>query len=210
MPSKNDRIRQQVAIEAARILATEGQRSYGQAKLKAAHRLGLQGRSGLPSNREVEAELKRHQAFFGGTDHRLAVSEKRRAAVAAMRFFKVFRPRLVGPVLEGTADRHSRISMHIFCETAEDLLAFLHNHEIRFEQEVRRIRWHDDTMQDLELVVIEADGEVFELAVLAGPGKRQPPPDPVSGKPQRRAARGEVEQLLRTDLDANQRCWIGT
>lgn len=193
---QNDRIRQEVAAEAARILATEGQRNYGQAKQKAAHRLGLSGRSGLPSNTKVELELKRYQAMYGGTERTQTLTEKRRAALEAMNFFGRFRPKLVGPVLEGTSDWHSRISMHVFCDTEDEVVDFLLSRKIRFEQETRRIRWHDNSYRDLELIVIEADGQCFELGLMAGGAWKQPPPDPVDGRPQRRAGTAEVERLI--------------
>ena len=202
MPTRNGRInqgqrlRQEVAAEAARILATEGQRNYRLAKEKAAQRLGLPGRSGLPPNAEIEQELRRYQAMYGGTEQPDRLAELRRAAIAAMKFFSPFRPRLVGPVLEGTADRHSRVSLHLFCEQAEEVVAFLHRHGIAFSDERRRIRWYDGSGRDLELIVIEADGEVFELALMAGARRRQAPPDPITGGSQRRAGLAEVESLL--------------
>jgi hypothetical protein len=189
-------LRQQVAAEAARILATEGQRNYGQAKRKAANRLGMSGRAGMPSNSEIAEQLKRYQTLYGGDRHTEAVNRLRQAALDAMRFFARFRPKLVGPVLEGTADRHSRITLHLFCETPDDVVAFLMSRNIRFEQEIRRIRWHDDTYRDLDLVVIEAGGESFELALMAGGSWKQPPPDPVDGRAQRRAGTAEVERLI--------------
>ena len=136
----------------------------------------------------MEAELKRYQAMYGGEELADALTEKRRAALEAMKFFSRFRPKLVGPVLEGTSDRHSRISMHVFCETADDVIAFLLSRKISFEQESRRIRWHDNSYRDLELVVIEADGQCFELGLMAGSSWKQPPPDPVDGRAQ--SARG--------------------
>ncbi|MFO7764576.1 MAG: hypothetical protein R6V61_12685 [Wenzhouxiangellaceae bacterium] len=193
---QNNRQRQELAVEAARILATEGQRNYHQAKQKAAHRLGLSGRARMPSNSEIETELKRYQALYGGDAHADEVADLRRAALEAMRFFSRFRPRLVGPVLEGTADRHSRISLHVFCDSAEDVISFLLARKIRFEQETRRIRWHDDSHRDLELVVIEADGRCFELCLMIGSAWKQPPPDPVDGRAQRRAGLQEVERLI--------------
>jgi len=199
MGTRNDRqskrLRMEVAAEAARILATGGQRNYRQAKEKAAHRLGLSGRSGLPSNEEVESELKRYQALYGGDEHARTLAELRAAAADAMKFFSRFRPKLVGPVLEGTADRHSRISLHLFCDSGEEILRFLHQRNIRFEQETRRIRWHGGEFRDLDLVVIDADGQSFELAVMAGNAWKQPPPDPVDGRAQRRAGVAEVERL---------------
>ncbi|MEX0914485.1 MAG: hypothetical protein WD397_05000 [Wenzhouxiangellaceae bacterium] len=193
---QNNRLRQEVAAEAARILATEGQRNYRQAKHKAAHRLGLSGRAGMPSNSEIEAELKRYQALYGGDEHAGDLTRLRRAALEAMKFFSQFRPKLVGQVLEGTADRHSRISLHVFCENGDEVVAFLLSRKIQFEQETRRIRWHDDSYRDLELIVIEADGECFELALMSGAAWKQPPPDPIDGRPQRRAGTAEVERLI--------------
>jgi len=191
-----NRQRQQVAAEAARILATEGQRNYGIAKEKAANRLGIRGRGGLPSNSEIEAELKRYQALYGGQAHGHALQRLRRASLEAMKFFRAFRPRLVGPVLEGTADEHSRVTLHVFCETGDEVLMFLQQHGIAFEQEQRRIRWHDGSSRTLELVVVQAGGELFELAVMAGKQWKQPPPDPIAGTAQRRAGPAEVERLI--------------
>lgn len=201
--NQSQRIRQQVAAEAARILATEGQRNYLLAKQKAASRLGLAGRSGLPSNSEVELELKRYQAMYGGSDRIACLLQLRQAALAAMKFFHRFRPRLVGPVLEGTADQHSRIALQLFCDHSEEVIAFLHRNAISFSQEQRRIRWHDNTMRDLELVVIDADGNTFELAMMAGSRWRQAPPDPISGASQRRAGLAEVEQLIAQQAHTN-------
>ncbi|MDT8439186.1 MAG: hypothetical protein RQ729_09285 [Wenzhouxiangellaceae bacterium] len=191
----NDRLRRQVAAEAARILATEGQRNYGSAKNKAATRLGVRDRAALPSNREIEDELKRYQALYGGDEHGQILTALREAAVEAMEFFQRFRPRLVGPVLEGTADNHSRISLHLFCDTPEEVVSFLHQQRIAFEQETRRIRDHDGGARTLELLVIEAGGQCFELALMIGPGGRAAPPDPVRGTPQRRAGIDEVRRL---------------
>ncbi|MBS3743250.1 MAG: hypothetical protein KGY48_02745 [Wenzhouxiangellaceae bacterium] len=193
---QNNRQRQELAIEAARILATEGQRNYQQAKQKAAHRLGLSGRARMPSNSEIETELKRYQALYGGDAHADEVADLRRAALEAMKFFSQFRPRLVGPVLEGTADRYSRISLHVFCDNAEQVISFLLARKIRFEQETRRIRWYDDSHRDLELIVIEADGRSFELGLMIGSAWKQPPPDPIDGRAQRRAGLQEVERLI--------------
>lgn len=192
----NNRLRLQVAAEAARILATEGQRNYGQAKRKAANRLGMSGRTGMPSNSEIAEQLKRYQTLYGGDQHAEGLARLREAALEAMQFFSRFRPKLVGPVLEGTADRHSRITLHLFCDTPDEVVSFLLSRNIRFEQETRRIRWHDDSHRDLELVVIEAGGESFELALMAGGSWKQPPPDPVDGRAQRRAGTAEVEKLI--------------
>ncbi|MEM7053940.1 MAG: hypothetical protein AAF446_05260 [Pseudomonadota bacterium] len=190
-----DRQRQQIAMEAARILAADGQRNYRLAKEKAALRLGADPQRGWPSNSEVEQELRRYQSLYYNNQTKV-LEQKRRAALNAMAFFSDFRPKLVGPVLEGTADEHSRISLHVFCENPDEIVAFLLEKNIPFEQETRRIRWHDGSYRDLELAVMEADEQAFELAIMAGASWRQAPPSPIDGKTQQRAGIAEVERLL--------------
>ena len=51
--SVNDRARQLVAQEAARIIVDQGIQDFRIAKLKAADRLGLNKRGSLPGNREI-------------------------------------------------------------------------------------------------------------------------------------------------------------
>ncbi len=200
MPGKNDkrgaRLRQEVAFEAARILATEGQRNYLNAKQKAAQRMGLSPRASLPSNREVEDALKSWQSLYGGDDHDSNLRQLRESAVAAMGLFSEFSPRLVGPVLEGTADRYSRISLHLFSADPDAVPRFLMDRGIPFEQEVRRIRWHDGGHRNLDLIVFEAGDHTLEAALLTDTDARQPPPSPIDGRPQRRAAIAEVKDLV--------------
>lgn len=192
---RGSRLRQEVAAEAARILATEGQRSYRVAKEKAAQRKGLSPRVALPSNAEVEEALKSWQQLYGGDTHARHLRAMRAAAVDAMKFFSRFRPKLAGPVLEGTADRHSRISLHLFCDEADEVHQFLLAQSLPFTQENRRIRWHDGNYRDLDILVLQAGGNTFELLLMAGPGARQAPPSPIDGRSQRRAGIGEVARL---------------
>lgn len=193
---RNSRIRLEIAAEAARIMATEGQRSYLAAKQKAARRVGASSRTSLPSNSEVERALRDWQHLYGGQDHADTLLELREAAASAMRFLAPFRPRLVGPVLEGTADEHSRISLHVFADDPDAVVHFLLERHLPFTQETRRIRWHDGGARDLELIVIEGGGHCIELIQMIGRDARQAPPSPVDGRSQRRAALAEVETLI--------------
>lgn len=193
---KNSRIRQEIAAEAARIMATESQRSFLAAKQKAARRMGLSPRINLPSNSEVEQALKDWQELYGGDSHADNLQQLRQGALAAMRFLEPFRPRLVGPVLEGTADMHSRISLHVFADDPDAVVHFLLERSIPFEQESRRIRWHDGSYRDLEIVVIEGGGQAVELILMIGREALQAPPSPVDGRAQRRMGTAELERLL--------------
>jgi hypothetical protein len=199
---RNSRIRQEIAAEAARIMATEGQKSFLTAKEKAARRVGASSRTSLPSNSEVEQALREWQSLYGGPEHSHALLELRETAVSAMRLLETFRPRLVGPVLEGTADEHSRVSLHVFADDPDAVVHFLIERHLPFTQETRRIRWHDGSARDLELIVLEGGGHAVELVQMIGPDARQAPPSPVDGRAQRRAALAEVERMVAEDSAA--------
>lgn len=188
--------RLEVAAEAARILATEGQHNYHAAKKKAAERIGVSERLALPSNIEVKEALKSYQDLYGGSAHRENIGSLRRTAANAMQLLATFSPRLVGSVLDGTANEHSRIALHVFAGSVESVVLFFLERDIPFNQEQRQIRWHTGEHRTIPLVVAELEGHVVELAVFEELDLRQAPPSPIDGKPQHRAALHEVEFLL--------------
>jgi hypothetical protein len=189
-------IRRQVAAEAARIIATEGQHNYHAAKKKAAERIGVSERLALPSNIEVKDALRSYQDLYGGSEHQQNIEHLRRCAVQAMHMLDQFNPRLVGSVLDGTADEHSRVGLHVFAESVESVVLFFLERDIPFSQEQRQIRWHNGEHVTVPLVVSELEGKVIELAVFEELDLRQAPPSPIDGRPQQRAALHEVENLL--------------
>ncbi len=189
-------LRRDVALEAARIMATEGQHNFKAAKLKAAERIGINPRVALPSNLEIEEALRAYQGFYGGDAHSQNLEDLRSTAVDVMRALEIYRPRLVGPVLDGTADAHSRISLQLFNDPPDMVMLYLLERNIPFHQEQRRIRWHDGSFRDVELLVTEFEGASVELALFGTVDLRQAPPSPVDGKPQKRAGLPEVEGLL--------------
>jgi hypothetical protein len=188
--------RRNVAAEAARIMATEGQRNFRAAKRKAADRIGVSSRLALPSNTEIEEALRAYQGFYGGERHVQHLDELRETALRVMRTLEPFCPRLVGPVLEGTADRHSRVSLHLFNDPPDAVALYLRERGLTYRQEDRRIRWHDGGHRQVPLLVTEAAGTTVELALFSRVDLRQAPPSPVNGKPQKRASLTEVECLV--------------
>ncbi|NIP16816.1 MAG: hypothetical protein GWM87_00615 [Xanthomonadales bacterium] len=189
-------VRRDIAAEAARIMATEGQRNFGAAKRKAAERIGVSSRVALPSNLEVEAELRAYQGFYGGEAHERHLETLRATAIEVMRSLEPFSPRLVGPVLDGTADRHSRVSLHLFSDPPEAVAMHLRERGLNYRQEDRRIRWHDGSYRDVPLLVMDAGECVIEMALFGRVDLRQAPPSPVDGRPQKRASLTEVECLV--------------
>jgi hypothetical protein len=193
---KMKQIRLEVAAEAARILATEGQHNYHAAKKKAAERIGVSERLALPSNIEVKEALSSYQALYGGPAHRSNLDILRRAASEAMQRLERFQPRLVGSVLDGTANAHSRVSLHVFADSVESVVLYFLEHSQPFDQEQRQIRWFNGEHRIVQLLVFEQDGVEIELTVFDLLHLRQSPPSPIDGRPQHRAGLAEVEFLL--------------
>ena len=123
-----ERERLVVAQEAARIIVNHGVRDYRVAKLKAAERLGMTSRGSLPGNAEIERALAEHHQLFGGDVHADLLQALRATALEAMELLSEFSPRLVGPVLNGTADDISAINLHVFSDHAEAVGSMLSSH----------------------------------------------------------------------------------
>ena len=123
--------RHRLAHEAARLMAEGGIRDYHQAKLKAAERLGIHDDASLPRNREIEEALREYQRLFvGETAASRPCIRVAQAALRALEFLADFSPRLVGPVLEGTADANSPVLLHLHTDDADAVPRFLEEHRI--------------------------------------------------------------------------------
>lgn len=190
--------RHRLAHEAARLMAESGIRDYHQAKLKAAARLGILDDASLPRNREIEDALREYQRLFNA-DHAGDLRARREAAVHALEFFARFEPRLVGPVLDGTADRNSPVAMHLHADDAEAVARFLEERRIPAESRVRRLRLDRERSEDAPVWLFAADGLAFDLTVLPLDQLRQAPLSGVDEKPMKRASLTQVRTLLAED-----------
>src|SRR6202451_4399696 len=119
---RKDNLRRALAQEAARIMAQHGIHEFLTAKRKAAERLGVADASALPRNTEIEDALAEYQRLFDAGSHELTLTAQRRAALHAMHWLSGFEPRLVGPVLSGTATAHADIQLHVFADCAENVV----------------------------------------------------------------------------------------
>ena len=196
---RQQRNRRRVAQEAARLMSEHGIRDYHRAKLKAAERLGIEDTQALPRNQEIEQALREHQRLFHADSQPQLLRARRAAAVEAMRFLARFEPRLVGAVLEGTADAHSAICLHVFSDDAEAVPRYLHERGVPFEAQTRRLRLSRDEQTEVPALLFAADGLPFDLTVLPRDAMRQAPLDRVDEKPMRRATLAAAEALLDAD-----------
>jgi hypothetical protein len=213
MPNRNDHARyaqtraheqrRRIAVEAARLIAEGGLRDYRQAKLKAASRLGITDDLSLPKNGEIEDALREHHRLFRANEQPETLKTLREAALEAMRFFAEFEPRLVGPVLEGTADEHSAVCLHLHDDGADRIAMFLQERGIPYEERTRRLRLERETTADVPVFVFTAGDSAIDLTVLPYNRLRQAPLDRIDERPMRRANLAAVEELVRGEDAAN-------
>jgi len=189
-------LRRRIAEEAARIMVQSGSRNFLQAKRKAAQKLGIPDARHLPGNHEVEEALAGYQRLFLGDEQPRHLRRLREVATEGMRFLERFSPRLVGPVLDGTADQHSEVNLHLFADPVEMVAHFLMEQGIPNELGERRLRMPNGEYARLPEYRFLAGDAAMALTVFSGAGAHQPPLSPVTGRPMRRAGLAEVETLL--------------
>jgi hypothetical protein len=194
-PTRSDHLRSAVAQEAARLMAEHGIQDYFLAKRKAAERYGVVGAAFLPKNTEIESALMSYQRLFGGMQHERSLREQRRVALEAMRLLQRFEPRLVGPLLTGSATEFTDIQLHAFSDSAESVYVHLMDHRFEYEVFERRMRMSASRVVSVPSVRFEMENETVEAFVFPRDGIRQAPVSPVDGKPMRRAETREVLEL---------------
>ncbi|WP_242110463.1 hypothetical protein [Luteimonas aquatica] len=188
--------RRRLAHEAARLMAEGGIRDYHQAKLKAANRLGIHDDASLPRNREIEDALREYQRLFVGGSQRDALRVRREAALRALEFFAGFDPRLVGPVLEGTADGNSPIALQLYADDAEAVARFIEEHRIPAHARSRHLRLDRAREGDFPVWVFSAEDLSFDLTVLPEDALRQAPLSGMDERPMKRASAAQLRHLL--------------
>ena len=193
--------RERVAGEAARLIAEGGLRDYHQAKLKAAQRLGISDDASLPRNREIEDALREYQRLFR-PDHQDELRRRREAALRALDFFDPFDPRLVGPVLEGTADARSPVTLFVHSDDPDAVPRFLEERGIPAEAGGRRLRLDRERSSDFPVWLFTAEDLAFELTVLPRLLLRQAPLSAIDERPVQRANATQLRELLtRQEID---------
>lgn len=188
--------RYRLAHEAARLIAESGIRDFHVAKRKAAERLGIHDDASLPRNREIEDALREYQRLFQGDRQAGEVRRRRDAARNALAFFAPFSPRLVGPVLEGTADAHAPVHLHLYTDDPEAVPRFLEDHQVPAESRSRRMRLDRERALDCPVWLFSAEDLAFDLTVLPHDALRQAPLSSIDEKPMRRASLAQLDALL--------------
>jgi len=141
--SRQAQLRQLVAQQAARMMAEDGVSDYGYAKKKAGRQLGVVDANCLPSNAEIEDEIRLYHDIYSSEDQPEALRLLRQDALATMQIFARFNPHLTGSVLDGTAGQYAETHIHLFADSAKEVEIFLLNQQIPYDSNDKSYRVRD-------------------------------------------------------------------
>ena len=188
--------RKEIAQLAAKFLAVDGINDYLAAKRKAALQIGIRSDKGLPTNLEVEQAMKEYQALYQNGDQAALLRAVRGKALQAMRMLVSYQPRLVGPVLTGTATRHTEITLHLVSDEPEQIGFHLTEHAIPFTSTAKTVKTGKTEKTDYPAFEFIADHTRILLIIFPERQKHYSPLSTITGKPMQRASIVEVEKLL--------------
>lgn len=166
-------LRQLVAQQAARMMAEDGISDYAYAKKKAGRQLGAIDNNILPSNAEIEEELKLYNALFLSEEQPENLRDLRKKALFTMRLLERFNPHLTGAVLDGTAGLLTETHIHLFADSIKDVEMFLLNQQIPFDVNEKSYRIMNDGKRDkkgdgrktVPVFTLETDTGLIKLSV---------------------------------------------
>jgi len=138
---KRDLMREQLAHQAAKLMAEDGITDHAYAKRKAARQLGAVDTRHLPSNEEIDAALHSFRQLFQHETHPEILRSLREEAIATMRIFAQFHPYLTGSVLSGTAGEQSDINLILFSDDEKAVLLFLLKNKLVFKDSEWKIHF---------------------------------------------------------------------
>lgn len=198
MPQSNkssSKIRMEIVQLAAKIVAESGANDYLTAKKKAANQLGAHPGKNMPTNLEVEQALIDYQGLFQNEHQSEQLYHLRTKAIKAMRLFNQYQPRLVGPVLTGTATKYSDITLHLISDEPEQIGFHLDEHAIPFTNFETTIKISKTEKKDYPAYQFIAEKTGITLVIFPEKQKYIFPFSTITGKPMQRATINEVEKI---------------
>ncbi len=156
----------------------------------------------LPSNLEIESAIAERNRIFHGDTHGATIDVLRGAALAVMLRLAEFDPRLVGPVLAGTATGFSVIDLHLFSDAPEAVSGALEALGIPARAAQQRLRNRRDDSALFPAYRFRCEDFEFCATVFRERGRGNAPLSAVDGRPMRRATPKDVEALLKLAVSA--------
>lgn len=191
------KLRQAIALEAARLMYERIESEYYTAKRKAARRLCRGGvkPEDLPSNAEIRDQIQLFARLHEGERRLQHLKEMRLEALRLMRLLRAFKPRLIGSVMTGHVRKGSDIDLHLFCDNAALVTNVLEQEGLLFDLERKQVVKHN---QSRVFTHIHVQGRFnFELTVYPEDKAHYLFRSSITGRPIERASIRELEELLK-------------
>jgi predicted nucleotidyltransferase len=209
------KLRQAIALEAARLMYERVESEYYTAKRKAAKRLCRGGfkPEDLPSNAEIREQIQVFARIHEGERRTAHLREMRLEALRLMRLLRAFRPRLIGSVMTGHVRKGSDIDIHVFAASAELVTHVLENEGYQFDVERKQIVKFQEARTFTHIHVYGRFN--YELTVYPEEKAHYVFKSSITGKAMERASVRELEELLEReypgiDLDGELQTAAGT
>jgi hypothetical protein len=192
----NEKLRRQIAYEAARLMYVRQESEYYRAKLKAGRRIcqGWVKPGDLPTNREIRDEIQSLARMHEGDRRTDNLRDMRIEALRVMRLLRAHRPRLIGSTMTGHVRKGSDIDLHVFADNLEGVAGALEAEGLAFDVEHKRVRKHG---QQRVFTHIHVQGRFpIEITVYASDLAHYVFKSSITGKAIERASIAELEQFL--------------
>src|ERR671926_1125833 len=195
----NAKLRQAIALEAARLMYERVESEYFTAKRKAARRLCRGGvkPEDLPSNAEIREQIQVFARIHEGDRRTENLRDMRLEALRLMRLLRAFRPRLIGSVMTGHVRKGSDIDLHVFSDSPALVADLLEREGFQFDLERKQVVKHGEARVFTHVHVYDRFN--FELTVYAEDKAHYVFRSSVTGKPIERASIRELEEMLQRE-----------
>src|SRR5215470_15604623 len=143
----NDKLRQSIALEAARLMYERVETEYFTAKRKAAKRLcrGSVKPEDLPSNAEIREQIQLFARLHEGDQRTRHLRDMRVEALRLMRLLRPFKPRLIGSVMTGHVRKGSDIDIHLFTDSPALVCDLLQQDGRQYDLERKQVVKHGES-----------------------------------------------------------------
>ncbi len=219
MADRQHNLRQLVAQQAARMMAEDGVSDYAYAKRKAGRQLGVIDSSCLPTNAEIEQEIKIFHEIYNSEEQPEALRQLRADALTVMQLLDRFNPHLTGSVLDGTAGRYAETHIHLFAESLKDVEIFLLNQQIPYETDEKSYRTSNSRPNNnkngnerraadrkssdrrkVPVFSLEGPNGIIKLSIFEFDDMRTPTKSPVNGSNAAKVNASELKSLIQSSL----------
>jgi hypothetical protein len=192
----HDKLRQAIALEAARLMYERVETEYFTAKRKAAKRLCRQQikPADLPSNAEIREQIQVFARIHEGDNRTQNLRDMRLEALRLMRLLRAFRPRLIGSVMTGHVRKGSDIDLHVFCDSPALVADVLQQEGCQYDVERKQVVKHGEARVFTHIHVFDRFN--FELTVYPEDKAHYVFKSSITGKAIERASIRELEEFL--------------